>query len=156
VSPEGRSSTTPSPTSRRLSSAECLAWLGKRSLGRLGHLTGRGPRSTVVGYTVTDSQVIFRLPEYNEICQYAPGRPITLRVDCAAAGTQSRTQVVVTGVGRTPDHEEDLVAVVDLLEEWPSSVATHLLCLDLAVVEGHTVFDDQSSAPVGTETPRGA
>jgi hypothetical protein len=105
---------------------------------------------------VTNSQVVFRLPEYNEICQYAPGRSITLSVDCAAADTHSRTQVVVTGVGRTPDHQEDLGAVVDLLEEWPSSVATHLLCLDLAVLEGHTVLDDQSSAPDGTGTPRGA
>src|SRR4051794_20112217 len=73
VPPPGRSSTVASPTSRRLSSTECRAWLGKRSQGRLGHLTGRGPRSTVVGYTVTDDQVVFRLPEYNEICQYAPG-----------------------------------------------------------------------------------
>lgn len=133
-----------SPKSRRLSSAECRAWLRKRSQGRLGHLTGRGPRSTVVGYAATDDQVVFRVPEYNEICQYAPGRPITLSVDCGGAGTHSRNEVVVTGVGRTPERQEDLGEAVDLLEEWPSSVSTHLICLDLAVIEGDTVFDDES------------
>ena len=84
------------------------------------------------------------MPEYNEICQYAPGRPITLSVDCRDAGVHSRTEVVVTGVGHLPEHQEDLAEAVDLLEEWPSSVSTHLICLDLAVIEGGTVFDDGS------------
>ena len=144
MSPADRSALRSSPTSRRLSSAECRAWLRKRSQGRLGHLTGRGPRSTVVGYAATDDQVVFRVPEYNEICQYAPGRTITLSVDCGGAGTHSRTEVVVTGVGHTPERQEDLADAVDLLEEWPSSVSTHLICLDLAVIEGDTVFDDES------------
>lgn len=136
--------------SRRLSSAECRAWLGKGSLGRLGHLTGRGPRSTVVGYALTNDQVVFRLPEYNEICQYAPGRPITLSVSCVAS-THARTEVVVTGVGLVPELQKELVEAVDLLEAWPPSVSTHLICLDLAVIEGIAVFD--GSATVGTQGP---
>lgn len=88
----------------------------------------------VVSYAVTDDQVVFRLPEYNEICQYAPGREITLSVSCVGAGT--RTEVVVTGVGFVPEDQVDLAEAVDLVEEWPPGVSTHLICLDLAVVEG--------------------
>ncbi len=84
------------------------------------------------------------MPEYNEICQYAPGRPITLSVDGGGAGSHSRTEVVVTGVGHIPERQEDLAEAVDLLEDWPPSVSTHLICLDLADIEGDTVFDDES------------
>jgi hypothetical protein len=90
----------------------------------------------VVRYAVTDDQVVFWLTEYNEICQYAPGRQITLNVSSVRAGT--RTEVVVTGVGFAPEHDADLLSAVDLVEEWPPGIATHLICLDLAVVEGAT------------------
>jgi hypothetical protein len=83
---------------------------------------------------VTDDQVVLRLPEYNEICQYAPGREITLNVSSVCATT--RTEVVVTGVGFVPDHQANLLESVDLVEEWPAGISTHLICLDLAVVEG--------------------
>jgi hypothetical protein len=142
VSSADRSSLRSSPMSRRLSSAECHVWLRKRSQGRLGHLTGRGPRSTVVGYAVTDDQVVFRVPEYNEICQYAPGRPITLSVDGGGANIRSHTEVVVTGIGHIPERPEDLAEAVDGLEGWPLSVSTHLICLGLAVIEGDTVVRD--------------
>src|SRR6478735_9988656 len=118
MSPAGRSSPHAKPTSRRLSGTECRSWLGERSRGRLGHQTGRGPRAVVVNYAVTDDQVVFRLPEYNEICQYAPGREITLNVSCVCAS--SRTEVVVTGVGFVPDQQADLLKCVALVEEWPA------------------------------------
>jgi len=133
VSPAARSSSHPAPTSR-LSGAECRSWLGERRFGRLGHQTGRGPRAVVVSYAVTDDQVVFRLPEYSEICQYAPGRVFSLIVSCVCAST--RTEVVVTGVGFVPSHSADLVGSVDLVEAWPPGISTHLICLDLAVVEG--------------------
>jgi hypothetical protein len=132
--PAARSSSHPPPTIRRLSGPECRSWLGERRFGRLGHQTGRGLRAVVVNYAVTDDQIVFRLPEYSEICQYAPGREITLDVSCVCAGT--RTEVVVTGVGFDPDHRADLLGSVDLVEEWPPGISTHLICLDLAVVEG--------------------
>ena len=88
----------------------------------------------VVNYAVTDDQVDVRLPEYNEICQYAPGRQIMLNVSCVCATT--RIEVVVTGVGFVSDHQVDLLKCVDLVEEWPAGISTHLICLDLAVVEG--------------------
>src|SRR6476620_12265939 len=48
------------------------------------------------------------LPEYNEICQYAPGRQITLNVSSVCAATHTRTEVIVTGVGFPPEHQANL------------------------------------------------
>ena len=131
-----RSAANPTPKHRQLSRPECRTWLGEHRLGRLGHQTGRGPRAVVVSYAVTDDQVVFRLPEYNEICQYAPGRPITLSVSSVCAGTG--TEVVVTGVGFIPEDQGQLLKTVDLVEEWPPGISTHLVCLDLAAAEGST------------------
>ncbi|WP_344810006.1 hypothetical protein [Microlunatus ginsengisoli] len=100
----------------------------------MGHQTGRGPRVVVVSYALTDDQVVFRIPEDNEIRGYACGRRITLNVSWASEGV--RTEVVVAGVGFLPEHEAELSASVDLVDEWPSGISTHLLCLDLAVIEG--------------------
>ncbi|GAA3636755.1 hypothetical protein [Microlunatus ginsengisoli] len=99
----------------------------------------------VVRYALTDDRVVFRIPEYNEICQYACGRRITLDVSLECDGV--RTEVVVTGVGFLPEHEAELLGSVELAEEWPSGIATHLICLDLAVIEGtqSARFDDVGS-----------
>ena len=94
----------------------------------------------VVRFAVTDDQVVFRLPEYNEICQYAPGRQITVNISYVCASTRTCTEVVVTGVGFVPDHQANLLEAVDLVEDWPPGVSTHLICLDLAVVEGTQRF----------------
>ena len=139
LSPEGRSSVNPTPTDRRLSEVECRSWLGgERRQGRLGHDTGRGPRAVVVSYAVADDRVVVRLPEYNEIRQYAPGRRITLSVSWVCARTHILTEVVVRGVGFVPDHQSSLAAAVDPGEKWPPGISTQLICLDLAVVEGTT------------------
>jgi hypothetical protein len=136
-------------TDRRLSDTECRSLLGEGSQGRLGHQTGRGPRAAVVRYAVTDDQVVFRLPEYNEICQYAPGRQITLNVSRVCANT--RTEVIVTGVGFVPENSADLLASVDLAETWPPGISTYIICLDLAVVEGSTACSrGADSRPHGT------
>ncbi len=115
----------------------------------MGHQTGRGPRAVLVSYAVTDDQAVFRLPEYNEICQYAPGREITLNVSGVSADT--RTEVVVTGIGFVPEHHATLLEAVDLVEDWPSGISTHLICLDLAVVEGRIQRGCCDSAPVVSE-----
>jgi hypothetical protein len=107
----------------------------------------------VVSYAVTDDQVVFRLPEYNEICQYAPGRQITLNVSSVRDGT--RTEVMVSGVGFVPEQEADLLSAVDLVEEWPPGIATHLICLDLVVVEGAArSVRTEGSAPLAAEPGR--
>jgi hypothetical protein len=139
------SRSAPSPTrppitkgSRRaLTEFECRSWIGGRHEGRLGHQTGRGARTVVVNYAVTDSQLLFRLPEYNEICQYAPGREITMSV-CSLSDNHTSTEVVVTGVGYLEDDRAHGAGSVDLTEHWPTGVSTHLMCLDLADVHGST------------------
>jgi hypothetical protein len=143
----------PSPTrltiakgSRRaLTKLECRSWIGGRHEGRLGHQTGRGARTVVVNYAVTDSQLLFRLPEYNEICQYAPGREITMSVSSHNTNHTS-TEVVVTGVGYLEDDRAHGPGSVDLAEHWPTGVSTHLLCLDLADVHGSTCSADLNQA----------
>ena len=92
----------------------------------------------VVSYAVTDDQVVFRLPEYNEIRQYAPGRQITLNVSWVCASSHIRTELVVTGIGFIPEHQASLLAAVDFVEGWPPGISTQLMCLDLAAVEGTT------------------
>jgi hypothetical protein len=44
----------------------------------------------VVSYAVTDDQVVFRLPEYNDICQYPPGRQIILNLSSVCVSTHTR------------------------------------------------------------------
>ena len=123
-------------SSRVLTTVECRSWISNHDEGRLGYQTGRGPRAVVVSYAVTDDQVVSRLPEYNEICQYAPGRPITLRVSALTADTF--TEVVVAGIGHLAEDRPRIAETVDLPEHWPAGVSTHLVCLDLTDVVGST------------------
>jgi len=120
----------------QLTGPECRAWISERSEGRLGHQTGRGHRAVVVNYAVTDDQLVLRLPEYNEICQYALGRLVTLSVSGTCSNTRLRTEVAVTGVGHFPDGAPDLPDTVDLAEHWPDGMATHIMCVDLSDIEG--------------------
>jgi hypothetical protein len=126
---------------RQLTNSECRSWLGGRHEGRLSHQTGRGARSVVVNYAVTDHQLLFRLPEYNEICQYADGRQITMSV-CDPSADDTSTEVVVTGVGYLDDDQGRRAGDGDLAEHWPIGVSTHLMCLDLADVHGSTCSAD--------------
>ena len=123
-------------SSRVLTTVECRSWISNHDEGRLGYQTGRGPRAVAVSYAVTDEQVVCRLPEYNEICQYAPGRQITMRVSALTADTF--TEVVVAGIGHLAENQEGIAETIDLPEQWPTGVSTHLVCLDLADLEGST------------------
>ena len=126
---------------RPLTNLECRSWIGGRREGRLGHQTGRGARAVVVNYAVTDGQLLFRLPEYNEICQYAQGRQITMSV-CDMSTNDTSTEVVVTGVGYLDDDQARVTDRLDLAEHWPTGVSTHLMCLDLVDVHGSTSCAD--------------
>lgn len=147
VLPAGHRSLQPT-AARPLSGAECRSWLSEHTQGRLGHQTGRGPRSVVVSYAVTDDQIVVRIPAYNEISQYAPGRQVTLNVGCVSASSHTRTEVTVTGIGFIPGHQANLADAVDLPEDWPPGISTQIICLDLAVVEGETQLDSASWGPV--------
>lgn len=124
------------PTGHALTGAECRSWLGGRREGRLSYQTGRGERTVVVSFAVADDRLLFRVPEYSEIYQYARGRQIDMLVyDTDPGGTSTR--VVVTGVGYLDENQAG-----DPAEHWPSGVSTHLMCLDLADVHGTRSDDD--------------
>jgi len=120
---------------RALTNFECRTWMCDHDEGRLGYQTGRGPRAVVVRYVVIDDVVVFVLPEYNEICQYAPGRTITLTVS-ALTDNDTFTEVVVTGIGHPAENEALLAENIEPPEHWPTSVTTHTVCLDLTRLEG--------------------
>ena len=127
---------------RPLTEFECRSWIGGRHEGRLGHQTGRGTRAVVVNFAVTDGQLMFRLPEYNEICQYAQGRQITMSVGAVSTNEDTSTEVVVTGIGYLAEDQTRVADHSDLAEAWPTGVSTHLLSLDLADVHGSTSCAD--------------
>ena len=81
--------------------------LSNHDEGRLSYPTGRCPRAVVVCYAVTDDQVVFLLPEYNEICQYAPGRQITMHV--SALTTTTFTEDLADFAGSTRSAEPVLI-----------------------------------------------
>ena len=120
---------------RTLTNFECRSWISHHDEGRMSYQTGRGPRAVVLCYAVTDDAVVFLLPEYNEICQYALGRQLAMRVS-AVTPDDSITEVVVTGIGHLP--ETRLPDTVDYPEHWPPGVSTHMVCLDLVNLEGST------------------
>lgn len=118
-----------------LTGLQCRSWIGDQRYGTLGLTTGRGWRSTVVTFAATDAEVVFRLPDYNPISQYAYGRWLSLQVS-STDPDRTRTEVVVTGTGYLPDDPDALARTVDLSEDWPLWVATRIVCLDLAGVRG--------------------
>ena len=123
-------------SSRVLTNVECRSLVSNHDEGRLGYQTGRGPRAVAVSYAVADDQLVSRVPEYNEICQYAPGRQITLRV--SALTTDTFTEVVVAGIGHLAEDQARIAETTNLPEHWPTGVSTHLVCLDLADLVGST------------------
>jgi hypothetical protein len=129
----------PAPTkrvSRPLSAQECWAQLRDHREGRLGYLSGRGPRHVVLPYSVRDHELLVRVPAYNEAGQYAVGRRVTFDViaplDAATAG-----RVEVTGHARLVDGvAEGLDAPGD--EAWPSDLPSRLVGLRVDGVHGTT------------------
>ncbi|HET9647325.1 MAG TPA: hypothetical protein VFP34_03735 [Microlunatus sp.] len=128
-----------STTSRDMSYGECRKLMSSRLEGRLGYLSGRGGRSVVVRYAVTDDEIMFLIPDYNEIAQYAPGHRVTLRIDAGrTAATSPRHETMsVTGTAHLADVQQAAaVARTDFSEAWPEGVATWVLCLPIDQIEG--------------------
>ena len=120
---------------RQLTERECRTWLRSHREGRLGYVTGRGPRAVVVNYAVTDEQIVLRLPDYSEITQYALGEEVTLQVDGLAPSVGASEIVTVRGRAHRPD-DPAIVSTVDLDESWPAGIRTDVLCVDLTTVQG--------------------
>ena len=74
--------------------------------------------------------MVFRLPEYNPVLQYAPGEQVTLAVEESDGDVAE--SVTVTGTARTVPDDTPL----ELAEDWPAGVSTRLMCLPLTSLEG--------------------
>ena len=124
---------------RGMSCGECRIWLDHHSEGRLGYVGGRGPRSVAVSYAVTDDQILFLIPAYNEITQYVPGKQVTFQVAGESSGPAPRyfDTVSVTGTANLPRLEQaPVVRRTNFVELWPPDVTTSVICLSMAELEG--------------------
>src|SRR5215213_4813803 len=124
---------------RGLSYGECRIWLDHHSEGQLGYIGGRGPRSVVVSYAVTDDQILFLVPAYNEITQYVPGKQVTFQVAGESSGPapQCYDTVSVTGTANFLClTQAPMVRRTNFVELWPPDITTSVICLPLAELEG--------------------
>ena len=127
----------PAGSARRLTTEECRSWLTAHGEGRLGYESGRGPRQVVVSYAVSDDANVLRVPAFNEIAQYAPGRRVTLDVS-GPEGPDEIEHVKVTG--RASVVAEAPAAVLDKLpdEHWPADLSDVTVRLQTEEIDGHT------------------
>jgi hypothetical protein len=124
---------------RGMSYGECRIWLDHHSEGVLGYIGGRGPRSVVVTYAVTEDQILFLVPAYNEVTQYVPGKQVTLQVagECSGAAPRYYDTVSVTGTANLRRVEQaPIVCKTNFVELWPPGVYTSVICLPMAELEG--------------------
>jgi len=91
----------------------------------------------VVSYAVTDQQIVFRLPDYNEIVHYAPGERVTLEVEGVRPVVGDFETVSVTGEAElaTGDDQTELPEA-HFEDQWPAGVRTSVLCLPMTEVSG--------------------
>jgi nitroimidazol reductase NimA-like FMN-containing flavoprotein (pyridoxamine 5'-phosphate oxidase superfamily) len=124
---------------RALSRSECRIWLDHHSEGQLAYISGRGPRSLVVSYAVTDDQIFFLVPAYNEITQYVPGKQVAFQVAGESSGPapQYYDTVSVTGTANFSClRQAPMVRRTNFVEFWPPDVTTSVICLPMAELEG--------------------
>jgi hypothetical protein len=126
----------PAGRPRTLSAQECWAQLREHEEGRLGYLTGRGPRHVVRPYAVRDRTLVVRVPAYDEAAQFAGGRQVTFDVSARLDG-QTTERIDVVARARLV---EPLGDVLDALpdERWPSDLRSWLVYLDVDAVSGST------------------
>jgi len=128
---------------RQLSTGECRDWLTSHHEGRLAYQTGRGPRSVVVNYAVTERHIMFRLPDYNDIVHYAPGERVTLEVEGVDAPVRAFESVSVTGQAQLAPGDDPAALTEAVFEEqWPAGVSTSVICLPITEMVG---FEESAS-----------
>jgi hypothetical protein len=103
--------------------------LVRRQEGRLGYASGTGHEWVVVTYTIMDSHVVIRVPEYSEIAWYAPGTEVTLIVDGDQThpGAVQLRRIAVSGECHQQASDLDPRA-----EHWPEGINVTVICLPLA------------------------
>ena len=130
-----------SPDHPTLTADECWSQLRRHREGRLGYLTGRGPRHVVLPYTVCDGQVVVRVPAYNEATQYAGGREVTFDVTSRTTGSVAE-RIEVVGRGRLGDPEGAVIASLPD-EHWPADLPSRLVWLQVENLRGELEPDDR-------------
>jgi hypothetical protein len=125
------------PPKRPLSAIECRAWLSNHDEGRLSYLSGRGPRSVVVLYTLADKQIVMCLPDYHEAAHYAPGTDVQLDVEGVTDAGLDAVRVTGRAVlsSRAPTSAPEGNGVD--LDKDSSMVETSVVCLPISRVEGY-------------------
>lgn len=136
--------------SQELTTDECWARLHRHREGRLGYLSGRGPRHVVVPYAVWQGMLVVRVPAYNEAVQYVGDRQITFDVSERVSGGAADERVEIVGRGRLDEAEG---VVLDALpdEHWPADLPSRLLWLEADRVAGQVRPVGRPEAPVGHE-----
>jgi hypothetical protein len=119
---------------RRLSRAECRAWIATHDEARLRFQTGRGPRSVVVGYALAPGEVVLLLPEYHPATGYLVDAAVTIEVE-GASGDGVWESVRASGVAYRGAPAE-AATLHPYGARWPTGVATHTVHVPLAEVEG--------------------
>jgi hypothetical protein len=133
--------TSASARSRALTADECRSWLNTHGEGRLGYLSGRGERNVVVAYAVNHGdEIVLRVPAYNEITQYVPGRQVTLEVTGLPEDGMVERVLVTGHASVRPDIP---VAVLSQLpnEHWPDELTNVVVSVPLEKVDGQVVGD---------------
>ena len=122
---------------RRLSAAECRAWLSSHDEGRLSYLSGRGPRSVVVLYELANDKVVMRLPDCHDAAHYAPGTEV--RLDVEGVGNAGLEAVRVEGravlADRAPTAAPD--GIGPEFNDETSKGAISVVCVPLSHLEGY-------------------
>ncbi len=142
MSPSSAAATSHRPDAPRpLTTSECRHWLQEHHEGRLGYLSGRGPRSVVVSYAVAGDEILMRVPDYNDIAQYAPGTQVTLAVDGefepTPLGGSAIEEVSVTGTAAHADQApQPPVDTVRFHESWPTGIKISVVSLPLTRMSG--------------------
>lgn len=127
----------PSLPVRRLSPEGCRERLIRHHEGRLAYPTGRGPRYLVINYAVHDNEIVLRVPEFNEICQYAPGCEVCLVIDEVVGADSEWVEVTASGVASIVNHREHTSRGRDDLDEvWPLGVTASTLRVPIAELYG--------------------
>ncbi len=116
-------------SSRHRVSSEDRRRLSQHREGQLHYQTGRGPRCLAVTYAVAGDYVLLRLPEYNDLGHYAPGRPVVLEVPDANPDRGLQVEGVAQAAG--PQHKA-LIEQTRFPEPVLAGVATRVICLPLA------------------------
>jgi hypothetical protein len=132
---------------RAMTNQECRSWLMRHGEGRLGYLSGRGPRSVVIAYALNGRAIMMRIPDYNEMAQYVPGRSVTLDVT-GFATEDAIERVQVTGQAAVCETigAGDLIGLPD--EGWPEDLSTVTVSVPLEDIQGQVVpASDRIDAP---------